>query len=243
MTQSGYTDIPAMIRVWDGMKLCASRQTNGAAKGLLRDVQTNALVTHAEIFLPSKTTSMLKYLTPKDRVVLGLGAFAVVVATAATVKGFDRLIRRRAAKTRKSGSDLLTGVKLHEQSEDVDTGNETDTLVVRSEIDVSEPQLVFTMSAADWQRLLQKAAILSSLEERIWMLLSSVRIEGGDEDVLAWQRRISELSPREAADELRELLETHPELSDDEELADLIRMFIDERRDDGDPHPKHLDGD
>ncbi|TYL50437.1 hypothetical protein [Agromyces mariniharenae] len=240
MTESGYTDIPAVIRVLDGMKLSASKQTEGAVRALLRNAQTNSLETHAEIFLVDKSKSALKNLTPKDWAVLGIGTLVVIGATVATVKVMDRFKAGRPEKAEAIKTDGSHGIELHEPSEELSPVEAPVALVIGSEVETADEQVFITMTAEDWQELLRKAVLLNSLEERIWLLLSSVRIEGADEDVLEWQQRMKELSPQAAASEVRLMLEAHPELRYDEELADLIRMFIDGRPDDGDARLRSL---
>lgn len=232
LVEPGYTDIPAVIRVWDGMKLSTSSQTEGAMKALLRDLKTNRLLTHAEVFLVDKSKSALKDLNTRDQVLLGIGALALIGVTVATVKGIDHFNERRAAKAKSIEPEAPAEIELHEPFEELDTVEKPVVLVIGSEVDLSDERVIITVSAEDWTELLRKTVMLNSLEERIWMFLSSVRIQGGDEGVLEWQQRMKRLSPQETADEVRGMLASHPELRDNEDLADRIRMFIDGRSDD-----------
>ncbi|MCO7204676.1 hypothetical protein NH287_14390 [Microbacterium sp. CnD16-F] len=240
MTEPGYTDVPAVIRVLDGMKLSASKQTEGAVKALLRDAKTNSLETHAEIFLVDKGKSALKNLTPRDWAILGIGALVLVGATVGTVKGIEHLRQRRTQKAKSTEAAATREIQLYELSGEVTVAEESVALIVGSDVELAEDQLVITMSAEDWRELLRRAVALNSLEERIWMLLSNVRIEGGDVGVLQWQQRMKKLSPQEVAGEIRRMLEAHPELQANEELAELIRIFINGRSDDGRHEPGRL---
>ncbi|WP_306893558.1 hypothetical protein [Agromyces albus] len=241
MVEPGYTDIPAVIRVLDGMKLSSSRQTEGAVKTLLRDPKTNSLLTHAEVFLVDKSKSVLKDLNTRDQVLLGIGALALIGVTVATVKGIDYFNERRGAKAKSIEPEAPAEIELYELPEELDTVEKPVVLIIGAEVDISDERVVITVSAEDWTELLRKTVMLNSLEERIWMFLSSVRIEGGDEDVLEWQQRMKGLSPQETADEIRGMLESHPELRDDEDLADRIRILIDGRSDDRGNDPKPLE--
>lgn len=226
MTEFGYTEVPAVIRVSDGTKLSTSHQTPGAVKALLRDVQTNNLKTHADIFLVDKSKSAFTNLTPKDWAILGLGALVVVGATVATVKGVDHIKQQRALRATTGEDTAPSDIEIHQSSDEI-------ALIIPSKVDFTGEQLVVTMGAAEWQELLRKVMMLNSLEERIWMILSSVRIEGGDENLLEWQQRMKKLSPQEFSNEIRQTINAHPELRDNEKLAEFIRLFINSEGDDG----------
>lgn len=252
MSGEGYTDYDAIIRVFDGTKLSNSSYAADAVSSLLRDPLSNSLETHAPIFLKDpaeegmeKVLEAIKDLSPGTKVILMAGAVVVVSGAVAvgknwdSIKGWgtgalDKLRSKKAVVSRTLDLDAVE-IDIEELRTDLET------VEISTEVEIAEGRTAISLTPEQWRQLFQSAVTLNSWEEQIWLLLSHAAIEGSDDKVLDWQRQMRELQPNEVADIVHEVLGDVPDLSDDQAIAELVRVVVRRLNDTGE-RPKPLEG-
>ncbi|MFZ4841131.1 hypothetical protein [Mycetocola saprophilus] len=239
MAESGYEDIPGVMRVPKGLHLSESSKTEGGFSSLARD-ENNALKDHG-VFIPAdddddsedESSSLFERLSAKEMAVIGLAIGAAAALGYGIASGVQYLKNLSIEKKKVKEAQATAEVELDEPSDKIATAEEPVTTLIGTEFELSDVQPSITMSADEWQDLLRKLVMLNSLEERIWILLSNARIEDGSENMLEWQQRMKAFSQQEAANQIRLMLEAHPQLQDKKEVAELIKAFINGRPDQG----------
>lgn len=252
MSEKGYTKIDLTTIVPDGQKLSINRQDPGAASALLRDIETNKLIGHAPLIIEGeskdgmdKVLAAVKDLSPGTKLVL-IGSTALVLTTVSVVaynwdsiKGFGSKtlskLRSKKAVVSKVSELEAVGIDVEEVS------TEIEAVEPSTEIEISEEETQIVLTPEQWRQLLQSAMTLNSWEEQIWLLLSNAAIEGSDEKVLEWQKQMRELSPEQAAIHVREILGSHPELKDDEAIAELMKIVVRRLTENDGEEPKRLE--
>ncbi|WP_087132753.1 hypothetical protein [Microbacterium esteraromaticum] len=250
MAETGFTDYEAIIRVFDGMKLSNSNYADDAVSSLLRDPVSNTLETHAPIFLKDaseegmkKVAEAVKDLPTGTKVILLAGAVVVISGAVVVGKNWESIrswsvgaiSRLRPQKALVSRVSDIEAVEI-----DIEPSARMDLVDSPTEVEIAEKESAISLTSAQWRQLLQGALTLSSWEEQIWLVLCNAAIEDGDEKVLEWQRQMRELTPDEAAASVRGMIEQHPELKDDQAVAELIKIVV-RRLGETDGDPKSLD--
>lgn len=210
------------IEIPAGLKLTQSLVDPSALKGVLRDELTNKVVDIPDL---KPVKNIFEKFGPKEWIITSLGV--------AIVAGVSYYLGTKSNKDERSGtpSELVATEASVEQ-----IGQEHKIAVqipMSQEIDELIDQPNITMSVEAWLDLLRKAVMVSSLEERMWMILSSVKISGEDSRVIAWQEAIKSLTPREMATLLRAEFEKQPGFSEASEVEELLRKLLGDNPDDG----------
>ena len=245
-----YYEIPGVMRVPKNLHLSESGRPGGGLSSLARD-EDNRLTTHAEFF-PEESdssdddTSKLEQSfsdgsSPKDAIALAVTLFVAGLAGYGLAKGVAYLKERRSRKRGAKEVDAATNAELPAPSREVVAAEEPIPLIISQELEPGGGQPVLTMSPDEWQALLREAATLTLAGERLWMILSSVRIEDANSAELEWQRKMKAMSPGERLAEIRHVLHTHPELQGQLELSELIKLFVNNQSDDGVQGPERLE--
>lgn len=213
MSENGFTELSALIKIPNGTHLSASHFEIGSGPGHLFRDGTNALAGHADI----------KIVNPADKnfkiAVLVAGAVGVgVVGTIFVQKMIKKL---KVSKDKKVESNSIV---------------ESESTVITEDSNALDPyqnEINLSLSVEQWTNLLSKALVLDSLEARIWFVLKNVQIVGDDSQVLEWQSMLKTLSPAEFSSQVKVLLQGDPALQENPVLVELLRKFINESPDEG----------
>ncbi|KUF06938.1 hypothetical protein [Leucobacter sp. G161] len=237
MSDPGYTDYDAVVRVFENMKLSNSGYADDAVNAMLRNTASNSLETHAPIFLKGEAEDGLKKvvkalgdLPPGTKVILLAGAVVVVGGAVAIGKNWDsiktfstRVVNRfrpnKAVISKVSELDAIE-IDIQVPSASLETSPQT------TDIEVVEGETEIVLSLDEWRNLFRSALALNSFEEQIWLLLSRATIEAGDDRTLTWQRQMRELPKDEFLQLVKEAIEAVPQQQDDEVVTEVMKVLI-----------------
>lgn len=237
MSDKGYTDYSLTARVPDGLKFSNSLQNPEAVSPLLRNINTNELETHAQLILEGrseegmkKVVEAIKDLSPGTKVIILAGAVVVVGGAVVIGRNWDSIKKigerafgmvrpKRAIISKTSELDAIE-IDIRTPSTEVE---QSDRATV---IEILDEETEIVLSLDEWRQLFQSALALSSFEEQVWLLLSRVTIEAGDDRTLTWQRQMQELPKEEFLQLVRESIESAPQQQDDQAVAEVMKMLI-----------------
>lgn len=222
MLENNATDVYLKVSVPVGKQLAASKDAAGALRGFYVDTATG-ISEHANLF-PIDPAELAKSRNFKrDLIVVSITA----AATLTVVFGIPRAKKwwdERQSRTKKVALEVAAN-----------------NLKTEFSLVSAEKGEGFEMTPETFQKLMEAALHLKTIEERIYFILREAKLIKPSVNVVEWKSTIGELSREEFDQTLREIIAQNPEIKDDPKVNELFMKLMNiENPSDSDEGPEAL---